>query len=84
MQCQKVLVIFLGRIELLQRHDLRDDGRGKSARGGELPDITLRDLLLLRAGVKDRRAVLAADIRTLAIELRSGSCATLKNTCSSC
>jgi hypothetical protein len=32
--------------------------------GDELTDVVLRDLLLLRTGVKDRRAVLATGIRT--------------------
>ena len=68
-QCQKVLVVILGRIELLQRHNLCDDGVGKSARGGELLDVALRNFLLLIAGVEDRRTLLAAGIRALAIKL---------------
>jgi len=67
MQCQIVLVMRLGRIELLQRHDLRDDGRRKSARSGELPDVVLRCLLLPGAGVENYRAILAAGIRALAL-----------------
>ena len=60
MQSQIVLVMLFGGIELLQRHHLRDDGRRKSALGGELMNVALRDLLLLGAGVKDRGTILAA------------------------
>ena len=69
MQCQIILVMLFGWIELWQRHDLRDDGVGKSARGGELLDVALRNFLLLIAGVEDRRTLLAAGIRALAIKL---------------
>ena len=68
-QCQKVLVVILGRIELLQRDNLGDDRFGKSLRIGKLTDEFFRGLLLLLIGVKDRRAVLAAGIRALAVEL---------------
>lgn len=70
MQCQIVLVILLGWKELLQRHDLRDDRHRKSAYISELLDIILCSLLLFRAGVKNRRSILSAAIRALAIWLR--------------
>lgn len=64
-----VLVVVLGGIELLDRHELRDDGIGVDARGGELADVALRELLLILAGVEDRRAVLGSVVRPLAVEL---------------
>ncbi len=67
--CQVILVMCFGRIELLQRHDLGDDGIGKSVRGGEILNVALRDLLLLGTGVEDHLTVLAAGIGTLAVEL---------------
>src|SRR5690349_2762517 len=39
-----VLVIVLGRIELVERHYLRDDRLAEHLRGVELRDVVLRDL----------------------------------------
>ena len=67
---QIVLVIRFGRIEALQRSKLGHYGCRVRLCCRELLDNTLRRFLLLGIGKKDRRAVLAADIRPLTIEFR--------------
>src|SRR5438067_10803656 len=66
---QVVLVIVLGRIEGLVQLDTGNDRRLEDGRLPELVDVGLRDPGLLGAGRKDRRAVLRAYVRALAIEL---------------
>src|SRR5260370_41725331 len=63
------LMIVLRRVELTIRLDLCHDGSVEDARLIELPNIGLGTPRLLRIRRKDGRAVLRADIRTLAIEL---------------
>src|SRR5438552_6250644 len=64
-----ILVVLLGRVESAQLSELRHDWARKSLRGGELLDVALCNLLLLRVPVENRRTVLSAVIRPLAIEL---------------
>src|SRR6202022_3771556 len=66
-QRQVVLVIGLGRIESFQRPDLGHDRLLVDLCGVELRDIGLGDFLLLVAGGEDRRAILRARVRTLAV-----------------
>src|SRR5215831_1467344 len=66
---QKVLMVVLGCVELPIRLDLGDDCPIEDARLVELSDIGLGDPRLLGIRRKDCRAILCADIRTLAIEL---------------
>src|ERR1700719_2654359 len=65
-----VLVISLGLIEGLQRDDLGDDWTVEDMGLVQLVDVGLGHALLLVIGVKDRRAVLPARVRTLPIQLR--------------
>jgi len=51
MQGQVVLVMCLGGIKLLQRHDLGDDGRGISVRGGKFQDAVLRKFFRALRGI---------------------------------
>src|SRR5258708_1482618 len=66
---EEILMIVLGRVELPIRLDLCHDGRVEDARLVELRNIGLGNPGLLRIRRKDGRAILRADIRTLAIEL---------------
>src|SRR5580658_2952198 len=65
-----VLVIGLGCVEGVQRNDLRHDRSTKRSCLFKLGDVGLRDVLLFVIGVENHRAILAAGIRPLAIELR--------------
>jgi hypothetical protein len=62
-------VVILGRIEFQIRLDLGNDGGIVDVRLVELGDIGLGDTRLLGAGREDRRAILDAVVRTLAVEL---------------
>ena len=64
----KVLVIGLRRVERLAPLDCGHDGLIKRLRRIQLRDIRLGDALLLGIQRKDRRAVLRACIRALAVE----------------
>src|SRR5271170_7196399 len=66
---QKILMIGLGRIEGPAGLDGGDDRGVERMRLVELGDIGLGDLCLLRAGREDRRAILRAGVRPLAVEL---------------
>jgi len=66
---EEILMIVLGRVELPIRLDLRDDRSIEEARLVELRNIGLGNPGLLRIRRKDCRAILRANIRTLAIEL---------------
>ena len=63
-----VLMVVLGQVELLERHNLRDNGAVKDFLFGEFLDVRVRAALLFVVGVENRRAVLRADIRSLAIQ----------------
>src|ERR1044072_3133547 len=65
-----VLMVVLGRVELVEWHDLCDDGRVPHARGRHLCDDLLGRLALLGAMVEDRRAVLRAHVRALTVQGR--------------
>ena len=66
-----VLVVILGRPELGALDHLGDDRLAAEALGGgELGDVLLGRLRLLGRAAEDGRAVLVADVRTLAVELR--------------
>ena len=69
-QLEEVLVVGLGRIERLQRHDRRHDRPREDLRVSQLLDVRRRDLLLLVVDVEDRRAILRAVVRPLPIQLR--------------
>src|SRR6266403_4383119 len=69
-QRQVVLMIGLRRIKRFQRADLGHDRLLVDLGGVELGDIGLRNLLLFVAGGKDRRAILRAGVRALAVQLR--------------
>ena len=64
-----VLMIRLGGIELGQRIEPRHDRTAEHVGAAELGDIGLGDFLLCLVGIEDRRAVLGADVGTLAVEL---------------
>src|SRR5258705_6368929 len=68
-QRQVILMIGLRRIERFQRPDLGHDRLPEDLGGIELRDIGLRNLLLLVTGGEDRRAILCAGVRSLAVEL---------------
>src|ERR1035437_1066528 len=63
-----VVVVFLGRPERIQRHDLGDDRIVPHLRGRERRDRLAGHSLLLRRFVEDRRAVLRALVAALPIE----------------
>jgi len=65
-----VLVIGLGGIEGLQRHDLGDDAVREDPRLIDLRNVGFGDALLLVVCIEDGRAVLRAFVGSLAIELR--------------
>jgi hypothetical protein len=65
-----VLMVGLGRIESLQRDYLSHDRARKNFGFFELRNVGFRNSFLFVVGVEDDRAILAALIRTLAIELR--------------
>src|SRR5262249_15455509 len=67
---EEVLMIGLGGIEGAAGFEGGDDLAAEAARLAQLVDIRLGDARLLLAGREDGRAILRADIRTLAIELR--------------
>src|SRR5262245_24715541 len=62
-------MIVLRRIKGMIGLDLGDDRRIEHPQSLELGNVGLGDLGLLRVRGKDRRAILAADIRSLAVEL---------------
>jgi hypothetical protein len=66
---EEVLVVGLGREEGLVHLDFGDDGGVKDAGLVELADIGLGGIGLCGAGREDRRPVLRADIRPLAVQL---------------
>src|SRR5438132_13516864 len=68
--CEKVLVVVLGRIEVVERNHLRHDGTREYLRLAQLIHIAERDLLLSLVRVEDRGAILGTHIRTLSIQLR--------------
>src|SRR5271156_2277883 len=70
MMHQIILVIALCRIEPLERLDACRDRPREGVRLVQLRDVALGDTALVRIGDENRGAVLAADIGTLAIELR--------------
>ena len=65
-----VLVVSLRRIERLQRHHLGNDFMREDLGLVQLGDISLRDLLLLIAAIKDDGAILRPRVRALSIQLR--------------
>lgn len=65
----EVLVLVLGRIEGAVGLDLRDDRGREGARLVELGDVGLGDPRLFGARREDRRAIVRADVRALAVEL---------------
>src|SRR5207244_9791443 len=68
--CEKVLVVLLGRIEVVERSHLRHDGTREYLRLAQLIHIAERDLLLSLVRVEDRGAILGTHIRTLSVQLR--------------
>src|SRR5215469_8135966 len=70
MALQIVLVLRLGFPEVPYRRHLGDDLAGPQARGVQVGDRLLRHLLLLVAGIKDRRTVACADIVALTVPRR--------------
>src|SRR6478736_953323 len=66
---EEVLVVVLGPEKSLQRVDTGGDRRAEHARLVELRNISDGDLSLGIVGVEDRRAILRARIRTLAVHL---------------
>ena len=64
-----VLVIVLGVVKIRCVDKLGRDGVLEKFRGVELRDIGGGDFLLLVRGVEDGRAILCADVRSLAIVL---------------
>src|ERR1044072_8438810 len=65
-----VLMVVLGRVELVEWNDLCDEGRVTHARCIHLCDDLLGRLALLGAMVEDRRAVLRAHVRALTVQGR--------------
>src|SRR5665213_2756385 len=61
-----LLVIVLGRVKFLERHNLRDN-RGTKVLLGRLPGL-FRDLLLLFVAVQDNGAIGRAFVRPLPVE----------------
>ena len=70
MERQVILVISLGGIERREGTDLGDDRVRINLGLTELLDVRLRHALLVVVGEKDRRAILRAVIRPLAVQLR--------------
>ena len=70
MQRRVVLMIGLGGIERLQRHDLGHDRPRKYFRLIKLSDVSLGDPFLLIVAVENGRPVLRAFVGALAIKLR--------------
>src|SRR5580700_8451350 len=68
MKGQIILMVVFGREEFLAGLDLGDDRRVERMRLVELTDIGLGDLCLFRIEGEDRRAVLGADVRALAVQ----------------
>ncbi|KAG0936197.1 hypothetical protein G6F31_015784 [Rhizopus arrhizus] len=64
-----VLVIALGRVEALAAAQLGDDRCAVAAGLAELGDVGAAGGVLARVGAEDRRPVLAAVVRPLAVEL---------------
>jgi len=62
-------MIVLGAIECPARFDRGDDGRFEHVRGIELGDVGLRHPRLLIVRRENRRAILRAFVRALAVEL---------------
>src|SRR4029077_4533767 len=66
---EEILMIVLGAVQLPIRLALCHDGSVEDARLIELRNIGLGNTRLRRIRRKDGRAILRADIRTLAVEL---------------
>jgi hypothetical protein len=66
---QIILVVVLRRIEPLERRNLSDDRAREGVGLVELRDVALRDPPLLGIGIKDRRAILGAQVRSLTVQL---------------
>ena len=69
MQRQVILMVGLRRKKNLQRSDLGHDRLAVDLGGVELGDIGVCDLLLLVGRGEDRRAILRAGVRSLAVQL---------------
>ena len=65
---REILVIALGRVELVEGDDLGHDRIAKDVSIVELPDVGLGDTLLFLIHVEDGAAILGADVWALAVE----------------
>ena len=65
-----ILVISLGGIKGLQWDDLSHNRAGENLGPLQLRDVRLGDSLLLVAAIENRRAILAARVRPLPVQLR--------------
>ena len=63
-------MIILRRVELRERHDLRDDGRVPDVRAVEFGDDGFGGLALFGRVVEDGGAILRANVRALPVERR--------------
>src|SRR4029450_9369283 len=62
------LMVILGGIEGLERLDRRGGGPGIQGLAGQLGHVGLGGLLLIRITVENRRAILSANVRSLAVK----------------
>lgn len=65
-----ILVILLGGIKSVERHDLRHDRAAKNFRLINLIDVRVRDFLLVLIRVKNYGTILSSLVRALTIQLR--------------
>src|SRR5579884_521445 len=65
----EMLMVRLGGVEALERHNLSDDRMPEDMRAVELGDVGFGDALLVVVCIEDRRAVLRAPVRPLAVLL---------------
>jgi len=65
-----VLVVVLGTVETLQRHDFSDDPRWNDLRSVELRDIGIRNSLLIIIDVKNGGSIRRTPVWALPVELR--------------
>src|SRR5512132_323281 len=74
MKRKVILVIILGRIELVERCNFGDDRLAEQLCRIELRNVAFGEFLLFRSGVEDRRTILRTDVGTLPVQLRRVVC----------
>ena len=67
--CSVILMVSLGFIKRLQRHDFGDDGLPEKLGTVELRYVRLRHFFLLFIAIENRGSVLRSDVGALAVEL---------------